>query len=201
MKRYALIGAAGYIAPRHLTAIKDTGGVLDVAYDVNDSVGIMDRHFPDAAFFTEFERFAAYVDGERRAGRPLDYVAICSPNYLHKSHIEFALRSGADAICEKPVVLYPSDIDTLKALEAETGKRVNTILQLRLHQAIVDLKANQTGPVMLLDQISRLLVEGVWLNRLELDGDGVELNGSAMSENNVADFVNNLEGNVADLEA
>ncbi|MGB0505795.1 MAG: Gfo/Idh/MocA family protein [Pikeienuella sp.] len=146
-KRYGLIGAAGYIAPRHLTAIKDTGGVLDVAYDINDSVGIMDRHFPDAAFFTEFERFSAYVDAERRAGRGLDYIAICSPNYLHKSHMEFALRSGADVICEKPLVLNPSDLESLIELEAETGKKVNSILQLRLHKAIIDLKAEiEAGP-------------------------------------------------------
>ena len=146
-KRYALIGAAGYIAPRHLTAIKDTGGVLDVAYDVNDSVGIMDRHFPDAAFFTEFERFAAHVDAERRAGRGPDYVAICSPNYLHKPHMAFAMRAGADVICEKPLVLDPGELDELAALEAETGRKVNSILQLRLHKAIVDLKAKiEAGP-------------------------------------------------------
>src|SRR5690606_9369542 len=102
--------------------------------------GIMDRHFPDAAFFTEFERFAAQVQTEKRAGRGLDYMAICSPNYLHKSHMEFALRSGADVICEKPLVLDPSDLDDLVMLEAETSHKVNSILQLRLHAAIVALK-------------------------------------------------------------
>lgn len=139
-KQYGLIGAAGYIAPRHLSAIKDTGGILNVAYDINDSVGIMDRHFPDASFFTEFERFAAHVHAERKSARPLDYMAICSPNYLHKSHMEFALRTGCDAICEKPLVLDPSDLDDLVRLEKDTGHRINSILQLRLHSAILDLK-------------------------------------------------------------
>ena len=137
---YALIGAAGYIAPRHLKAIKETGGNLAVAYDVNDSVGIMDSHFPDAAFFTEFERFDAHIADLRRTGRGVDYVGICSPNYLHKAHMSFALRAGADAICEKPLVLDPSDIDDLEALEAETGQRINSILQLRLHQTIIALR-------------------------------------------------------------
>ena len=130
--RYALIGAAGYIAPRHLKAIRETGGQLLVAYDVNDSVGIMDSHFPDAAFFTEFERFEAHVHDLQRAGRPIDHVAICSPNYLHKAHSAFAMRAGTDAICEKPLVIDPADIDALTAIEAETGRRVFSILQLRL---------------------------------------------------------------------
>lgn len=137
---YALIGAAGYIAPRHLKAIKETGGNLAVAYDVSDSVGIMDSHFPNAAFFTEFERFDAYIAELRRAGHGVDYVGICSPNYLHKAHMSFALRAGADAICEKPLVLNPSDIDDLVALEAETGQRINSILQLRLHHSIIALR-------------------------------------------------------------
>lgn len=140
MKRFALIGAAGYIAPRHMKAIKDTGNELAVAMDVNDSVGILDSHFPEAQFFTEFEQFDAFVDSERRAGRALDYVAIASPNYLHDAHMRFALRAGADAICEKPLVLEPGDIDGLKALERETGRRINTILQLRLHPAIIALR-------------------------------------------------------------
>lgn len=139
-KSYALIGAAGYIAPRHLKAIKETGGHLAVAYDVNDSVGIMDSHFPDAAFFTEFERFDAHVAELRRAKRGINYVGICSPNYLHKSHMSFALRAGANAICEKPLVLRPSDIDDLDALEAETGQRIYSILQLRLHHSIIALR-------------------------------------------------------------
>lgn len=137
---YALIGAAGYIAPRHLKSIKDTGGNLTVAYDINDSVGIMDSHFPNAAFFTEFERFEAYLHDKKRAGAGVDYVGICSPNYLHKSHMAFALRSGADAICEKPLVLVPEDLDDLVKLETETGQQINTILQLRLHPAIISLR-------------------------------------------------------------
>lgn len=140
MTNYALIGAAGYIAPRHLKAMKETGGTLHVAYDINDSVGIMDSHFPDAAFFTEFEQFDGHVHDLRTRGTGIDYVGICSPNYLHKSHMGFALRAGADAICEKPLVLDPSDIDHLAALEKETGKRIHSILQLRLHHSIIALK-------------------------------------------------------------
>lgn len=140
MKNYALIGAAGYIAPRHLKAIKETGGNLEVAYDPNDSVGIMDSHFPDASFFTEFERFESFVFENRSKGKPLDYVTVCSPNYLHKSHVAFGLRAGADVICEKPLALDPQDLDQLLEIEKETGQRVMTILQLRLHPAILALK-------------------------------------------------------------
>jgi len=140
MKRFALIGAAGYIAPRHMKAIKEVGGELAVAMDINDSVGILDSNFPDAQFFTEFEQFEAFVDDERRAGRGMDYVAIASPNYLHDAHMRYALRSGAEAICEKPLVLYPGQIDALQKIEAESGQKVNTILQLRLHPAIIDVR-------------------------------------------------------------
>ena len=140
MKRFALIGAAGYIAPRHMTAIRETGNDLVAAMDPNDSVGIIDSHAPDADFFTEFERFDRHVDKLRRSGQPIDYVSIASPNYLHDSHMRFALRSGADAICEKPLVLNPWNIDALKDIEADTGKRINTILQLRLHPSIVSLR-------------------------------------------------------------
>ena len=141
-KNFALIGAAGYIAPRHMQAIKATGNRLLAAFDPNDSVGVIDSHFPDADFFTEFERFDRHVDLRRRAGHggQIDYVSICSPNYLHDSHMRFALRSGAHAICEKPLVLNPWNIDGLREIERETGKRVNTILQLRLHPAIVALR-------------------------------------------------------------
>lgn len=140
MKRFALIGASGYIAPRHMKAIKDTSNELVAAMDINDSVGILDSHFPDAQFFTEFEQFDSFVYSERRAGRALDYVAIASPNYLHDAHMRFALRAGADAICEKPLVLNPDDIDRLQELERDTGRKINTILQLRLHPAILALK-------------------------------------------------------------
>ncbi|HXD35148.1 MAG TPA: Gfo/Idh/MocA family oxidoreductase [Rhodanobacter sp.] len=148
-KNFALIGAAGYIAPRHMQAIKATGNQLLAAFDPNDSVGIIDSHFPNADFFTEFERFDRHVDLRRRAGNggQIDYVAICSPNYLHDSHMRFALRSGAHAICEKPLVLNPWNIDGLLDIERDTGKRVNTILQLRLHPAIVALREQvQRGP-------------------------------------------------------
>ena len=140
MKRFALIGAAGYIAPRHMKAIKDTGNELVAAMDINDSVGILDGYFPNARFFTEFEQFDAFVDGERRSGCGLDYVSIASPNYLHRAHMGFSLRSGADAICEKPLVLEPADLDWLAELERETGHSINTILQLRLHPAIIALR-------------------------------------------------------------
>ena len=137
---YALIGASGYIAPRHMKAIRDTGGDLVVAYDPNDSVGILDSHFPDAHFFTEFERFDRHVDKLRRRGERLDYVSIASPNYLHDAHCRFALRSGADAICEKPLVLNPWNIDGLAEIERDMGKRIYSILQLRLHPAIIALR-------------------------------------------------------------
>jgi len=139
-KSYGLIGAAGYIAPRHMKAIRETGGSLTVAHDINDSVGVIDSHFPDAAFFTEFELFEAEIHDRRRRGQRIDYFGICSPNYLHKAHMAFALRAGADAICEKPLVLDPSELDNLASLEAETGQRINSILQLRLHPAIIALK-------------------------------------------------------------
>ena len=138
--QYGLIGAAGYIAPRHLKAMKETSGVLSAAYDINDSVGIIDSHFPDAAFFTEFEHYESFVHAQRRIGSAIDYFGICSPNYLHKAHMSFALRAGADAICEKPLVLHPEDITDLEELEKETGKRINSILQLRLHPAIIKLR-------------------------------------------------------------
>lgn len=140
MKRFGLIGAAGYIAPRHLQAIKDTGNDLVVAMDVNDSVGIMDSHFPEAEFFTEFEQFEAFVEDEKLAGRRLDYIAICSPNYLHLPHMKFALRNGINVICEKPLVLNASDLDAVMAYEKAYGSRVNSILQLRLHPSILALK-------------------------------------------------------------
>lgn len=142
MKNFALIGAAGYIAPRHMEAIKKTGNKLVAALDPNDSVGIIDGHFPEADFFTEFERFDRHLDKLRRANhdQQVDYVSICSPNYLHDSHMRFALRSGADAVCEKPLVLNPWNIDGLLEVEQDTGKRVNTILQLRVHPAILALR-------------------------------------------------------------
>jgi UDP-N-acetyl-2-amino-2-deoxyglucuronate dehydrogenase len=140
MKNFALIGAAGYIAPRHMKAIKETGNILVAALDKFDSVGIIDSHFPQADFFTEFERFDRHIDKLRRNGTKIDYVSICSPNYLHDSHIRFALRHQADAICEKPLVLNPWNMDALAEIEKETGRKIYTILQLRLHPAIQNLK-------------------------------------------------------------
>ena len=140
MKNFALIGAAGYIAPRHLQAIRDTGNNLVAALDKSDTVGVMDSYFPNADFFTEFERFDRHLDKLKRQGTPVDFVSICSPNYLHDSHIRFALRQGADAICEKPLVLNPWNVDALIEIEKETGKKVYTILQLRLHPSIIALR-------------------------------------------------------------
>jgi UDP-N-acetyl-2-amino-2-deoxyglucuronate dehydrogenase len=140
MKNFALIGAAGYIAPRHMKAIKETGNNLVAALDKHDNVGILDSYFSNADFFTEFERFDRHLDKLKRQGKKIDYVSICSPNYLHDSHIRFALRLGADAICEKPLVLNPWNVDALTEIENETGKKVFTILQLRLHPAIIALR-------------------------------------------------------------
>lgn len=137
---FALIGAAGYIAPRHLQAIRDTNNVLVAALDKSDTVGIMDSYFPDADFFTEFERFDRHLDKLRRQGNGVDYISVCSPNYLHDSHIRFALKNNAHAICEKPLVLNPWNVDALSEIEKETGKKVYTILQLRLHPAIIALR-------------------------------------------------------------
>ena len=146
---FALIGAAGYIAPRHLKAIKDTNNNLVAALDRFDSVGIMDSFFPNADFFTEPERFDRHLDKLRRLnkGKQVQYVSICSPNYLHDSHIRLALRNDAHAICEKPIVLNPWNVDALQTIEKETGKNIYTILQLRLHQSIIDLKKKiEEGP-------------------------------------------------------
>jgi UDP-N-acetyl-2-amino-2-deoxyglucuronate dehydrogenase len=140
MKNFALIGAGGYIAPRHMKAIKDTGNNLLAALDKHDSVGILDSYFPQADFFTEFERFDRHLEKQKRQGIKTDYVSVCSPNYLHDAHIRFGLRIGADVICEKPVVLNPWNIDALLEIEKETGKKIYTILQLRLHPAIIALK-------------------------------------------------------------
>jgi UDP-N-acetyl-2-amino-2-deoxyglucuronate dehydrogenase len=139
---FALIGAAGFVAPRHIQAIRDTGNRLVAALDPHDSVGLLDSYFPDAHFFTEFERFDRHVDKLRRRGRndAVRYVSICSPNYLHDAHTRFAMRTGADAICEKPLVINPWNLDGLADLEREYGQRVYTILQLRLHPALQALR-------------------------------------------------------------
>lgn len=140
MKKFALIGAAGYIAPRHMKAIKETGNTLVAALDKHDNVGILDSYFPEADFFTEFERFDRHLDKLKRKGEPVDFISICSPNYLHDAHIRYSLRYGADAICEKPLVLNPWNLDALIEMENETNKKVFTILQLRLHPSIIALR-------------------------------------------------------------
>jgi len=138
--RFALIGAAGYIAIRHVKAIKETGNDLTATLDLFDSVGFLDAYFPNTDFFTEYERFDRHVDKLKRKDKKIDYVSICTPNYLHDSHIRFALKNDAHAICEKPLVLNPWNIDGLAEMEQETGKKINTILQLRLHPSIIALK-------------------------------------------------------------
>lgn len=140
-KAFAIVGAAGYIATRHMRAIRDVGGVLHAALDPNDSVGVIDSFFPDAHFFTEFERFDRHVDLLRRRGQPIEMFSICSPNYLHDAHCRFALRSDADVICEKPLVLNPWNLDGLAEMEQATGRRIFNILQLRLHPSVRKLKA------------------------------------------------------------
>jgi UDP-N-acetyl-2-amino-2-deoxyglucuronate dehydrogenase len=167
MSRFALVGAAGFVAPRHLNAIKVTGHELVAALDRNDTVGILDSYFPQARFFTEFERFDRYIDKLRRKGEPVEYVTVASPNYLHDSHIRFALRSGAIAICEKPLVVNPWNAEALLDLEAESGGRVFTILQLRLHPAIAALRdriaqrrAAAGGPMQL--ELTYITSRGNW---------------------------------------
>lgn len=140
MKKFAIIGAAGFIAPRHMRAIKDTGNVITCALDKFDSVGILDSYFPEADFFTEFERFDRHIEKMRLKGAPIDFVSVCSPNYLHDAHIRFGLRNDADVICEKPIVLNPWNIDSLIDIENQTGRKVYNILQLRLHPSIIALK-------------------------------------------------------------
>lgn len=165
MKNFALIGAAGFIAPRHMKAIKDTGNVLVAALDKFDSVGIIDSHFPEADFFTEFERFDRHLEKLRRTGKKIDYVSICSPNYLHDAHIRFGLRIGADVICEKPLVLNPWNIDALREIEEESGKKIYNILQLRLHPSIIALKqridADKSGKVYDID-LAYITSRGHW---------------------------------------
>lgn len=140
MKKFGITGVAGYIAPRHLQAIKNTGNLLIAAADPHDSVGILDQYFPEASFFTEIERFDRHLDKLRRSGEGIDYLSICSPNNLHDAHIRLALRNCADAICEKPLVLNPWNLDLLEKLEKEYQKKIYTILQLRVHPSLTGLK-------------------------------------------------------------
>ncbi len=165
MKNFAIIGAGGYIAPKHMKAIHDTGNQLVAAYDKHDSVGILDSHFPSADFFTEFERFDRHLEKQRHGnnGTPVDYVSVCTPNYLHDAHCRLALRIGADAICEKPLVVNPWNLDQLAELEQIYGRKVHAILQLRHHSEILKLKKEAENrkekPEICLTYISR---RGKW---------------------------------------
>lgn len=149
MVDFALIGAAGFVAPRHMQAIQEVGGRLVAAMDPSDSVGVLDRYFPEAEFFTEPERFDRYLEKRRREGHPVDYISICSPNYLHDAHVRQALRVGAHAICEKPLVISPWNLDALAELEQKYDRRVYAVLQLRHHPEVLALKKrfeNYSGP-------------------------------------------------------
>ncbi len=163
-KNFALIGVAGYIAPRHVKAIKDTGNNLIAVLDPFDSVGFLDSFFPEADYFSEFERFDRHIYKLKRQGIKIDYISICSPNYLHDSHIRYALRNGSDAICEKPLVLNPWNIDALNEIEQETGHKVNTILQLRLHPSMIALKQKiDTSPEQIYDvDLTYITSRGNW---------------------------------------
>lgn len=147
MRNFALTGVAGYVAPRHLRAIHETGNQLMAALDPHDSVGVLDQYFPEAAFFTEFERFDRHLERRRRGPeeKHIHYLSVCAPNHLHDAHVRLALRIGADAICEKPLVLNPWNLDALQELEAESGKRINTVLQLRVHPGLVALRERVQG--------------------------------------------------------
>src|SRR3990172_12737019 len=140
MKKFAITGVAGYIAPRHLRAIKDTDNILVAAADPHDSVGILDQYFPDAAFFTEIERFDRHLDKLRRSGNGIDYLSIFFSNNLHDAHIRLALRNDAHAICEKPLVLNPWNLELLEKLEEEYKRKIFTVLQLRVHPSLISLK-------------------------------------------------------------
>ena len=178
-RTFALIGAAGFVAPRHMKAIKDTENVLVAALDPNDSVGVIDSYFPDAQFFTEFERFDRHLDKQRRRGDKVEYVSICSPNYLHDAHIRCALRNQADAICEKPIVLNPWNVDALEELEAETGSRIYNILQLRLHPAIRALREKYRDTQGIVDvDLAYITGRGRWYHQ-SWKGDNAKSGGIA----------------------
>ncbi len=164
IKNFALTGVAGYIAPRHLQAIKDTGNRLVAALDPHDSVGIIDSYFPEASFFTEFERFDRHIDKLRREGNGSEchFLSICSPNFLHDSHIRFALKSGMNAICEKPMVLNPWNVDALEKLEMESGNKVFTVFQLRVHPSIIALKEKLDNSKRRFVDLNYITSRGLW---------------------------------------
>lgn len=153
MKNFILIGAAGYIAPRHMRAIKNTGNNLLAAYDPFDSVGILDSYFPDADFFTEFEILDRHLEKLKRKGVNIDYVSICSPNYLHDAHIRYGLKLGANVICEKPLVLNPWNVEALSEIEKDYPGSIYTILQLRLHEKVIELR-NRINSTDIIDKIN-----------------------------------------------
>jgi UDP-N-acetyl-2-amino-2-deoxyglucuronate dehydrogenase len=165
MKQFGVIGLSGYIAPRHIKAIKETNNNLLAATDPHDNVGFLDSYYPEASFFTEYERFDRYMDKLQNASSGVDFVSVCSPNYLHDAHIKSALRWGADAICEKPLVLNPWNLDTLLRLEKETGNRTWNILQLRLHPSIIALKEKvKNSPSTLIHEVDLTYItsRGLW---------------------------------------
>ncbi len=181
MKNFVLIGAAGYVAPRHMRAIQQTGSSLLAALDPSDSVGVIDSYFPEADFFTEFERFDRHVSKLIRDGVSIDYVTICSPNYLHDSHIRFGLRIGANVICEKPLVLNPWNLNGLRNIENETGRKINTILQLRLHPVLQELyqKVQNGDPDKIYDiDLTYITSRGNWYYT-SWKGDGEKSGGIA----------------------
>ncbi len=181
MKNFVLIGAAGYVAPRHMRAIQQTGNSLLAALDPSDSVGVIDSYFPEADFFTEFERFDRHVSKLIRDGVSIDYVTICSPNYLHDSHIRFGLRIGANVICEKPLVLNPWNLNGLRNIENETGRKINTILQLRLHPVLQELyqKVQNGDPDKIYDiDLTYITSRGNWYYT-SWKGDGEKSGGIA----------------------
>lgn len=183
MYRFGLVGVGGFVAPRHLKAIKDTGNTLVAALDPNDSVGVLDSYFPDARFFTEVERFDRFLEKRRREGAPIDYVSICSPNYLHDAHVRMALRVRAHAICEKPLVINPWNLDALAEIEAEYDHHVYTILQLRLHPALMALKAqlDASPPTDRADVVlSYITQRGPWYD-ISWKGDEEKSGGVAMN--------------------
>ncbi len=165
MKNFAVIGVGGYVAPRHLKAIKETGNRVVAAMDPSDSVGIIDSYFPEAAFFTEFERLDRHVYKIRKSPDKLDYISICSPNYLHDAHIRFGLRSDCDVVCEKPLVINPWNLDGIEELERETGKRLNAILQLRVHPNVIRLReriSQQTSRKKYSVELTYITPRGRW---------------------------------------
>jgi len=164
MKRFALIGGAGFVAPRHMRAIKDTGNEIVAVLDPHDSVGIIDSYFPDSSFFTEFERFDRHLEKLKRNGEGVDFISICSPNYLHDAHCRLALRLGADAICEKPLVLNPWNLEQLQEIEKETGQKIYSVLQLRLHDELIKLKQNLNSSIHKVD-VTYITPRGKWYER------------------------------------